>query len=129
MGRIIFSIVSLIVLAVIIVMNVGSEASFNLFGWQIEAVPVTVIAIVSFVVGALYSFIFYFSSYIARTRKAKLESRRQKLKSQEASMKERKQPESATTPPESAGEAREPASASAAPAKPRRRLFGRTSSS
>ncbi len=129
MGRIILSIVSLIVLAVIIVMNVGSEASFNLLGWQIEAVPVTVIAIVSFVVGALYSFIFYFLSYIARTRKAKLDSRRKKLKSQETSMKERKQLASATVPSGSAGETQEPASASAASTKPRRRLFGRKSSS
>ncbi len=127
MGRIIFSIVSLIALAVIIVMNVGSETSFNLLGWQFEAVPVTVIAIVSFVVGALYSFIFYFSSYIARTRKAKLDSRKQKLKSQEESMKERTQHASAA---DGTGPQARPAdAAAAAPASsgPVRRLLGRKS--
>lgn len=87
MGRIIFSIVSLVALAVIIVMNSGSVAAFNLFGWQLDGLPVTVIAIVSFVIGVLYSFIFYVASYFARTRKAKLASRNKDLKERERQVK------------------------------------------
>ena len=87
MGRIVFSIISLIVLAVIIVMNAGTSGAFNLFGYQFEEVPIIVIAIVSFVLGAIYSFIFYISSFLARTRREKLAMQKQRLKSQEQTIK------------------------------------------
>ncbi|MFW6313665.1 MAG: lipopolysaccharide assembly protein LapA domain-containing protein [Spirochaetota bacterium] len=87
MGRIIFSILSLIALAVIIVMNAGTIGSFNVFGWEFEEVPIIVIAIISFVLGALYSFIFYITSYFARSRKEKLAMQKQRLKSQEETIK------------------------------------------
>ena len=87
MGRIIFSILSLIALAVIIVMNAGTIGSFNLFGWQFEEVPIIVIAIISFVLGAVYSFVFYITSYFARSRKEKLAMQKQRLKSQEETIK------------------------------------------
>lgn len=89
MGRIIFSIVSLVVLAVIIVMNAGTFTTFNLLGWQFAQVPIIAIAIVAFVVGALYSFIFYASGYLARRRKKKITSRKQQLKTQEQSIKDK----------------------------------------
>ena len=89
MGRIIFSILSLIALAVIIVMNVGAQSDFNLLGWQLEAVPVTAIAIASFVLGVLYSFIFYLASYLAKGRRERLAAKRQKLKTQEQQIKTR----------------------------------------
>ncbi len=87
MGRIIFSILSLIILATIIVMNAGTISSFNVLGWEFEEVPIIVIAIISFVLGALHSFIFYITSYLARGRKEKLAMQKQQLKSQEASIK------------------------------------------
>lgn len=87
MGRIIFSILSLIALAVIIVMNAGTIGSFNVFGWEFEEVPIVVIAIISFVLGAVYSFIFYITSYLARNRKEKLAMQKQRLKSQEETIK------------------------------------------
>ncbi len=87
MGRIIFSIVSLVVLAIIMVMNAGTTAAFNLFGWQFEGVPIVVIAILSFVVGALYSFVFYITSYFARVRREKVAMQKERLKNQEQSMK------------------------------------------
>lgn len=87
MGRIIFSIISLVVLAVILVMNAGTTAAFNLFGRQFENVPVVVIAILSFVLGSIYSFVFYISSYFARVRREKLAMQKERLKSQEQSMK------------------------------------------
>jgi uncharacterized integral membrane protein len=87
MGRILFSIVSLVVLSIVIVMNAGLTTGFNLLGWQFEDVPVVVIAIVSFVAGAIYSFVFYLSSYLSRSRKEKLAMQKERLKSQEQSMK------------------------------------------
>jgi uncharacterized integral membrane protein len=87
MGRIIFSIISLIALAVIIVMNAGTNVPFNLFGWQFEDVPISAVAIVSFVLGALYSFIFYAASYLARHQKTKIQTRKKKLDTQEQSIK------------------------------------------
>jgi len=105
MGRIVFSIISLIVLAVIIVMNAGTTGAFNLFGYQFDEVPIIVIAIVSFVLGAIYSFIFYISSYLARTRREKLAMQKQRLKTQEqtikskdASLKEREKQADAISP-------------------------------
>jgi uncharacterized integral membrane protein len=89
MGRIVFSIVSLIVLTIVIVMNIGTVTSFNLFGWQFEDVPVIVIAIVAFVTGAVYSFIFYITSYFARSRREKLAMQKQRLKSQEQQIKDK----------------------------------------
>lgn len=83
MGRIIFSILSLVALAVVIVMNAGASTDFNLLGWQIESVPVTVIAIGSFVLGVLYSFLFYVANYLAKGRRERLAARRQKIKTQE----------------------------------------------
>jgi uncharacterized integral membrane protein len=87
MGRIIFSIISLIVLAVIIVMNAGTSVPFNLFGWIFDDVPIIVVAILSFVLGALHSFIFYATSYLARQRKVKLQTRKNALDTQEKSIK------------------------------------------
>lgn len=87
MGRIIFSIISLVVLAIVLVMNAGTTTAFNLFGVQFENVPVVVIAILAFVVGSLYSFVFYISSYFARSRREKLAMQKERLKSQEQSMK------------------------------------------
>ncbi len=87
MGRIIFSIISLIALAVIIVMNAGTSVPFNLFGWVFDDVPIIVVAILSFVLGALHSFIYYATSYLARHRKAKLQTRKKALDTQEKSFK------------------------------------------
>jgi uncharacterized integral membrane protein len=87
MGRIIFSIVSLIAFAVIVVMNIGTNSSFNLFGWEFADVPVIVIAILSFVAGALYSFVYYLAGYFARSRKQKLAMQKEQLKSQQQTMK------------------------------------------
>lgn len=87
MGRIIFSVVSLIALAVLVVLNAGTNASFNLFGQPLEEVPIVAIVLVSFVAGVLYSFIYYVSGYFARQRKEKLAMQKQRLKSQEQTIK------------------------------------------
>ena len=91
MARIIFSIIFLVALAILIVMNVGSSTSVNVFGWKVEELSVTVVAIVSFVAGVIYSFVFYLISYLERGRKDRLAKRKQKLKNQELELKTREQ--------------------------------------
>ncbi len=91
MARIIITVIFLIAIAVLIILNIGSNAPVNVFGWKVEEMPVSVVAIVSFVVGVLYSFIFYLMSYIERGRRDRMDKRKKKLKSQEAELKSREQ--------------------------------------
>ena len=91
MARIILSILFLIVLVILIVMNVGSVASVNVFGWVVEELSVTVVGLVSFVAGVIYSFIFYLMSYLERGRRDRLAKKKKKLKDQEADLKSREQ--------------------------------------
>jgi cell shape-determining protein MreC len=90
-ARIILTIVFLVALAVLIILNIGATAAVNVFGWTIEELSVTVVALVGFVAGVLYSFIFYFMSYIERGRRERLARRKQKLKNQEEELKSREQ--------------------------------------
>jgi len=71
-GRIVFSLVVLVVIATLIVLNAGSVAPFNLFGHTFAEVPVIVIAICGFVVGVLYSFVYYLMRAVAKMRRARL---------------------------------------------------------
>lgn len=89
MGRIVISVLSLVALAVIVFMNAGTQVDFNLFGWNLEALPVIVIAVGSFVIGILYSFLFYLASFLAKGRRDRLSARRQKIKSKEQDIKTR----------------------------------------
>ena len=91
MARIVFSIVFLVALAILIIMNIGNAASVNVFGWKVADLSVTVVAIVSFVAGVLYSFVFYLISYLERGRKDRLTKKKQKLKNQEQELKTREQ--------------------------------------
>jgi len=91
MFRIIITVVFLIAIAVLIVLNIGATADVNVFGWKTEALSVPVVAIVSFVAGVVYSFIFYLLSYLERGRRERLEKKKKKLKSQAAELKSREQ--------------------------------------
>ncbi|MFP4550502.1 MAG: LapA family protein [Spirochaetales bacterium] len=89
MGRAIFSIVSMIALAVIIVTNIDNRTAFNLFGWQFENLAVPVLALVSFVSGALYAFFFYSMGAFSKARRERLAMQKQRIKSQEQTIKEK----------------------------------------
>ena len=91
MARIIFSVLFLVAVAVLIVMNIGSAAPINVFGWKIEELSVTVVALVSFVAGVIYSFIFYLISYLERGRRDRMARRKKKLKDQATELKTREQ--------------------------------------
>ena len=91
MARIVFSIIFLVAVAILIVMNIGSAAPINVFGWKIEELSVTVVALVSFVAGVIYSFVFYLISYLERGRRERMARRKKKLKDQEVELKTREQ--------------------------------------
>jgi uncharacterized integral membrane protein len=91
MARIIITVIFLIAIAILIILNIGSGAPVNLFGWKVEEMPVSVVAIISFVAGVLYSFIFYLMSYIERGRRDRLAKRKMRLRNQEAELKTRQQ--------------------------------------
>jgi uncharacterized integral membrane protein len=87
MARVILSIVFLLILAVVIVLNIGNVTAFNVFGWKVEGFPVTAIAIVSFVLGVLYSFLYYLLRYFSKMRRERMAKRGKELKDREQSLK------------------------------------------
>ncbi|MFP4614133.1 MAG: hypothetical protein ACLFM5_12130, partial [Spirochaetaceae bacterium] len=88
--RIIFSAVLLIVLAVLVVLNLESTTSVNLFGRQLEDISVVAIGLVSFVAGVVYSFIIYVGNYLARARRDRLSRRERTVKEKEKAGKAEK---------------------------------------
>ena len=89
MARIILSIFFLIVFTIIIVMNLGNTTAFNLFGFRFSELPSTAVAIVSFVLGVLYSFIYYLFSFFGRKKKEQIQRKKKNLIERETSLKDR----------------------------------------
>jgi uncharacterized integral membrane protein len=92
MGRIILSIIFIIIIVVFVSFNVKNTTSLSLFGKPVEEVSVVSVALISFVIGILYSFIFYVSSYFSKMRKGRLKAQEQltKIKGREIKEKEKK---------------------------------------
>jgi uncharacterized integral membrane protein len=92
MARIILSIIFIIIIVVFVSFNVRNTTSLSLFGRPVEDVSVVSVALISFVIGILYSFIFYVSSYFSKLRKGKLKAQEQltKIKGKEIKEKEKK---------------------------------------
>lgn len=67
--RLVISLVLLIVLAVLIVLNLEYATTFNFFGSKLDNIPVIVIALLSFVLGVVYSFLYYFINLLAKKGK------------------------------------------------------------
>ena len=56
MAQIILNIIFLLVLATVIILNVGNKTSINLFFREYQDVSVVVIVFLSFILGVLYAF-------------------------------------------------------------------------
>ena len=56
MAQIIFNIIFLLILAMVIILNMGHRTSINLFFQEFEDIPVVVIVFLSFILGVLYAF-------------------------------------------------------------------------
>ncbi len=83
MGRIIFSVVLLVLLTVLIVMNLGPTAPINLFGAKFDKIPVVAVAMLSFVLGVVYSLFLYVGQYVHRTSRERLAKRHRDVEERE----------------------------------------------
>lgn len=89
MIRLIYSIVLLVVLAVLVVFNARYTTTFSLFGRGFEEVPVIAVALVSFVLGVIYSFVFYVLRFLDKRRRVKLKQRGEQVRTRERELQER----------------------------------------
>ena len=87
--RLIVGVVILILLGVLFALNGKNEANLNLFGYQMENVPIIAVAIAGFVLGVLYSFILYFMRFLARRRRASLQDRDRAVRDRERTVQDR----------------------------------------
>ena len=88
MVRLIVGVVILAVLAVLFALNAGNKTDLNLFGYQMQGVSVVVVAVASFILGVLYSFIIYFLRFIDRRRRASLKNRDQQVRTRERAVQD-----------------------------------------
>jgi uncharacterized integral membrane protein len=89
MVRLVVGVLILILLGVLFALNGRNEANLNLFGYQMENVPIIAVAIGGFVLGVLYSFILYFMRFLARRRRASLQSRDRSVRDRERTIQDR----------------------------------------
>jgi len=89
MVRLIVGVLILILLGVLFALNGRNEANLNLFGYQMENVPIIAVAIAGFVLGVLYSFILYFMRFLARRRRTSLQNRDRSMRDRERTLKDR----------------------------------------
>jgi uncharacterized integral membrane protein len=87
--RLIVGVVILVLLGVLFGMNHAHVTDLNLFGYQLQGVPVIGVAIAGFVLGVLYSLILYFMRFIDRRRRASLQNRDRDVRDRERSLLDR----------------------------------------
>jgi uncharacterized integral membrane protein len=87
--RLIVGVLILIVLGVLFAMNGTNVTNINLFGYQMQDVPIIAVAIAGFVLGVLYSFILYFMRFLARRRRASLQNRDRSVRERERTVQDR----------------------------------------
>lgn len=83
MGRIVVTVVLLVLLTVLIVMNLGPTAPVNLFGARFDKVPIMAIALLSFALGVVFSLILYVGQHLHRASRQRLAKRHQDLDERE----------------------------------------------
>ena len=89
MVRLIIGVLILIVLGVLFALNGTNVTNLNLFGYQMENVPIIAVAIAGFVLGVLYSFILYFMRFVARRRRASIQNRDRAVRDRERTVQDR----------------------------------------
>ena len=89
MIRLIVNILFLIVLAVFIALNVSYSTSVNIFGRVFENISVVAVILLSIVLGVLYSFLFYVSTYLGKLQKGKIKEKKDFTKKKEKELKTR----------------------------------------
>jgi uncharacterized integral membrane protein len=89
MVRIIVTVVLVALLAVLIAMNAGSRATLNFYGAEFKDVPVVLVAALAFVLGIVYSLFLYFSRYLRRKAKDKVDTRKKDVSERERLLAEK----------------------------------------
>ncbi len=98
MGRIVFTVILLVLLTILIVMNLGPTAPVNLFGARFEKVPIIAIALLSFALGVVFSLILYVGQSLHRASRQRLEKRHKDLDERERKLAEAQGPEQGQEP-------------------------------
>jgi uncharacterized integral membrane protein len=89
MVRIILSIIFIVIIVLFVSFNVRNTTSIGMFGRSFDEVSVVSVALISFVIGILYSFIFYVASYFSKIRKGRLKAHEQQTKIKGKEIKEK----------------------------------------
>ncbi len=103
MGRVIFSVVLLVLLTVLIVMNLGPTTPINLFGARFPNVPIVAVAMLSFAVGVVYSLFLYMGQYFHRTSRDRLAKRHQDVEERERKLAQADQTPAPMAPQDNQG--------------------------
>jgi uncharacterized integral membrane protein len=90
-GRIILSIVLLVILAVVVALNATYTTGFNLFGYKIEEVSIVAVGLSAFVLGVIYSFLLYSLSYLEKRRRARLKDKQKAVRQKETQLGHREE--------------------------------------
>ncbi len=77
------SMLVIVLIAVLIILNLGNITTFNLFGWTIRNLNVVAVAIGGFLVGVVYAFIYHVIATVGRSRRERLQEREQVVRKRE----------------------------------------------
>ena len=89
MGRIIVTVILVVVLAVLVSMNFGFTTSVNLFGARFDNVSVVAVAALSFAAGVVYSLFIYFGRFLHHRARRGLANRDRHLTEREKKLANR----------------------------------------
>jgi len=89
MIRLIINILTLVVLAVFVAMNVAYKTSINLFGYRYDDISTVAVILIALVAGVLYSFLFYLLTFISKSEKVKIRNKHKNTKLKEKELKDK----------------------------------------
>jgi uncharacterized integral membrane protein len=89
MIRLIINILTLIVLAVFVSMNVAYKTTINLFGYRYDDISTIAVILISLVGGVVYSFIYYLLTYLNKSEKLKIRNKHKNAKLKEKELKDK----------------------------------------
>lgn len=89
MIRLIINILTLVVLAVFVSMNVSYQTTINLFGYRYDDVSTVAVILISLVSGVLYSFMYYLLTFISKSERLKLRNKHKQTKLKEKELKDK----------------------------------------
>ena len=89
MIRLIINILTLIVLAIFVSINVAYKTSINLFGYRYDDISTVAIILIALVAGVLYSFVYYLLTFFSKSEKLKIKTKHKNAKIKEKELKDK----------------------------------------